>query len=250
MIVAIVAIVCGYASMHEDSPGLRGHAFAADTTDLQGGTIVIGDPSGSGEAASSEETPLQKAMRLIRALPEDPGRVNETDRAAISEAQAAYDILSDAEKTALDTTYVPGKDPTYGRWLETAQWGLLALRPIDNSLAIADGDYSAYASSSSTMGKSTSPRNKKWKAVSLTVENGKAWVVLRCHKESGETSESELRFMRVGGVEYPARVVDNVPEFKVPVAPNTAMAATIRANNISTSIAVQVSVSLPLEKAY
>lgn len=198
------------------------------------------------ESASSDgpigETALAKAKRLIAALPADPDAVTEADRSAIEAATAAYMALTVDEQKLLDSTEF-GKDSSYGRWLEVAQWGLLALQPVDNSLAVIDGDYSAYVKSSSSMGKSKSARARTWSVVKLAVSGGRATALVRCGQGSAFVK------MRVGGIDYNANVVDGVPEFTVPIKVNGTTTFTVDANAVSDSVPYQIQVTLPLEQA-
>lgn len=198
------------------------------------------------ESAASDgptgETALAKAKRLIAALPADPDSITEGDRPAIEAAQSAYDALPSEDQKTLDATML-AKEQTYGRWLESAQWGLLAQRPIDNSLAVVDGDYSVYVTSASSMGKSTSQRARSWTVVKLTVTDGKATAVVRCNTESAFAN------MRVGGKNYKANAVNGVPEFTVPIVVNGTTTFTIDANSISDSIAYQMNTTLQLQPA-
>ena len=218
------------------APATVSAAFADDKSD----DSEDGDEGDEGE--EEEETPIEKAKRLITELPENPGNISEADRAAVEEAQAAYDALSGSEKDELDSTVLHG-EKTYGRWLEAAQWGLLALQPIDNTLSLIDGDYSAYVSSASNMGKSTSARSKKWSVVELTVSGEQAWAVIRCN------TTSSFRIMRIGGVDYAATVKDDVPEFLVPITVDTTSTFLVTSNSQADYVAVQLDVSLPRQQA-
>ena len=192
--------------------------------------------------SDAEETQIEKVKTLIAALPADPDSITEGDRPAIEAAQSAYDALPSEDQKTLDATML-AKEQTYGRWLESAQWGLLAQRPIDNSLAVVDGDYSVYVTSASSMGKSTSQRARSWTVVKLTVTDGKATAVVRCN------TESEFANMRVGGKNYKANAVNGVPEFTVPIVVNGTTTFTIEANSISDSIAYQMNTTLQLQPA-
>ena len=207
--------------------------------------LSLGEVVGAYEPAESgqpEETPFDKAKRLIALLPTDPDAITDADEPAIVAAAAAYDALPAAQQKELDETYL-GKEQTYGRWLEAAQWGLLAQRPIDSSISLLDGDYSACVSSESSMGKSTSQRARSWEVVKLIVSNGKATAIVRCNSTSAFVN------MRVGGVDYKADVIDEVPEFTVPILVNDTTYFTIDANSIADSIAYKMDVTLPLEVA-
>ena len=193
-------------------------------------------------SADVEEAPLDKAKRLISVLPTDPDAVTEADRAAIDAAAEAYNDLNASDRDALDSIYL-GKEQTYGRWLEAAQWGLEAQQPVDSSISLLDGDYSDYVSSSSTMGKSTSQRARSWSVAKLVVVDGKAIATVRC------SSESSFVNMRVGGVDYSATLVDGVPQFDVPLYVNGTTSFTIDANAIADSIAYRITVSLPMQAA-
>lgn len=210
-------------------------AYAADDDD---------SGQGDGEGQEPEETAIDKAKRLIEALPADPGTITEEHRAAIEEAQEAYDALSKVEQAELDSIYL-GKEQSYGRWLESAQWGLASRQPLDSTLSLIDGDYSAYVSSSSSMGKSTSARAKSWSVTELTVSGEQAWAVITCD------STSAFRMMRIGGADYTATVDGGVPSFTVPIAVNSdsPVPFLVAANNVSDYIAVQIAVSLPLVPA-
>ena len=219
-----LAFACSLAFMFHLSDVWRVVAFANDA------------PS------DAEETQIEKVKTLIAALPADPDSITEGNRPAIEAAQSAYDALSSEDQKTLDTTML-AKEQTYGRWFESAQWGLLARQSIDNSLAVVDGDYSAYVTSSSSMGKSTSQRARSWTAVKLIVAGGKATAVVRCNKESAFVN------MRVGGVDYKANVVNGVPEFTVPIAVNSTTTFTVDANSTSDSIAYQMETTLQLQPA-
>lgn len=195
---------------------------------------------GSGDEPA--ETPLETAKRLIAALPANPDALTESDKAALQLAENAYVLLSDADKATLDNT-IYQKEQSYGRWLESAQWGVLAGKAIDNTLNVVDGDYSAYATSKSNMGKSTSQRARTWTVSKLTVSNGKAKATIRCG------SSSAFKKLRIGGKSYTAKVVDGVPEFTVPIAVNAVNTFTVNASEASDSIAYQINVALPLNKA-
>lgn len=190
-----------------------------------------------------QETPYEKAIRLIEALPTDPDAMSEEHWDALDEAQAAYDALTEVEQRQLDEEYPPTKNVTYGRWLESAQWGRITMQAVDSSLDLADGDYSKFVTSESNMGKSTSKRKKRWLVVKLTVSGGKAQAVIRCDQTS------EFKNMRMGGIDYPANTVDGVPEFTVPFRVNDTVTFTVDANDNADSIAVQIQSTLPLNQA-
>ncbi len=190
-------------------------------------------------AGNSEETPIEKAKRLIAALPADPDEATESMRPEVESAQAAYDVLSAAEQSELDAAIVPGASLTYGRMLESAQWGLLAGAPVDNTVALPDGDYTASVTSSSSMGKTTSQRVRSWSVTSLAVENGKATAIVTC------SAQSAFQSMRVGGLTYVATVIDGVPQFQIPVVVNGVTTFTVDASSVANSLAYQLTVSLP-----
>ena len=223
-----LALACLLALAFQLSGAWRAVAFADDVPD-----DVSDNP---------REALVEEAKQLIAALPADPDTVTEADRPAIEAATAAYDALTAEEQALLDNTQF-SKDSSYGRWLEVAQWGLLAQQPIDSSLGVVDGDYSAYVKSVSNMGKSKSQRARTWSVVKLTVTGGKATALVRCG------SESAFVKMRVGGVDYGANVVGGVPEFTVPIAVNGTTTFTVDANAISDSVPYQIQVTLPLEQA-
>ena len=212
-------------------------AYAGD------GSTASEEKSSSGASASDEETPLEKAMRLIIALPSDPDAVTEADRAAIDAATDAYNALGKSDRDIVDSTLCPGTDHTYDRLLESAQWGLEAQQPVDNTVAILDGDYSAYVSSSSTRGKSSSKRDRSWSVVKFVVEDERGIATVRCNTESSFTN------MRVGGVDYPTTSTDGVPQFEVPLFVNGTTTFTVDANSVSSSIAYRITLSLPLQVA-
>ena len=88
------------------APATVSAAFADDKSD---------ESQDGDEGEEPEESPIEKAKRLITELPENPGNISEADRAAVEEAQAAYDALSGSEKDELDSTVLHG-EKTYGRW--------------------------------------------------------------------------------------------------------------------------------------
>lgn len=183
------------------------------------------------------ESIFDVAKELIVALPADPDAVTESHREAIEDATTAYGMLSDAERATLDST-IYKKEQSYGRWLESAQWGLQALQALDNSTSLVDGDYSDVVLSSSSMGKSTSERGRTWTVVGLTVSGGKATATISCRQTSA------FRKMKIGGVSYDATVSEGVPSFTVPIALGKTIPFTVDSNDKSDSIAYQITCSV------
>jgi hypothetical protein len=97
------------------------------------------------ESAEVVETPMDKAKRLIAALPADPFDITIDDTAAILEATAAYEALTDEQKAELcdasKASSIIANSHSYGRYLESAQWTLDSLKPVDNATTLADGTY-------------------------------------------------------------------------------------------------------------
>lgn len=202
------------------------------------------DPaSSSSSSAASDETPLQKAKRLIAALPADPDDITESYRGAVEAATEAYNALTPNERAELDSTKVGQNDVAYGRWLESAQWAIEVLDPVANEVALADGDYTAYVTSSSSMGKSVSQRVRSWSVSKLVAADGKVMATVKCN------TQSAFSRMRIGNKSYKATFVDGVPQFEVPMAINATTTFTVDVNDIGDSIAYRITVTVPLNPA-
>ncbi|KGF09174.1 hypothetical protein HMPREF1635_04305 [Clostridiales bacterium S5-A14a] len=118
---------------------------------------------------------LDETKQMIDNLPEIMD-VTKDNEASILEAKKAYDGLTSEEQKKLDEENGSNAQP-YGRVLESALWGLEALKPVDNSTTLKDGDYDGKTTpklaSSYSKGKSTSPRKKPWAINNITVSGGK-----------------------------------------------------------------------------
>lgn len=190
-----------------------------------------------------QESALDAAKALIAALPADPDDIDASWADEVEAARAAYDALSAADQATLDST-VLDKEQSYGRWLESAVWGLAAAtETVDASTDLSAGDYSAYVSSESNMGKSTSERARSWGVTKLVVADGGFSAVIACD------GASAFKNLRLGGVDYTAEVVDGVPRFTVPFRVNEPLKFTVDASALADSIAYEIEASLDLSEA-
>lgn len=190
-----------------------------------------------------QESALDAAKALIAALPADPDDIDASWADEIGAARAAYDALSTADQSTLDST-VLDKEQSYGRWLESAVWGLAAAtETVDASTDLSSGDYSAYVSSESDMGKSTSERARSWSVTKLVVADGRFSAVIACD------GASAFKKLRLGGIDYTAELVDGVPTFTVPFQVNESLKFTVDASALADSIAYEIEASLDLSAA-
>ena len=206
--------------------------------------LGVSCPGAVRAAAFAEEAAadIDEVKALIAVLKADPDEITEADREDIERAGQAYAALSADDQALLDEE-IYSKNQTYGRWLESAEWALLALTSMDSTANLADGDYSALASSTCDMGKSTSARSREWTVAKLVVANGKFTALVRCD------GVSAFRNMRVGGVDYAAGLVDGVPEFEVPFKVNEPVYITVDANELADSIVYRLQVVLDTSTA-
>lgn len=216
---------------------------SAEPSKSSASSDTVDSSSSSSSSASSDETPVQKAKRLIAALPADPDDITESYRSAVEAATEAYNALTPNERAELDSTKVGQNDVAYGRWLESAQWAIEVLDPVANEVALADGDYTAYVTSSSSMGKSVSQRVRSWSVSKLVAADGKVMATVKCN------TQSAFSRMRIGNKSYKATFVDGVPQFEVPMAINATTTFTVDVNDIGDSIAYRITVTVPLNPA-
>lgn len=195
-------------------------------------------------ANEPEPTGLDKARELISALPRDPYEVTGEHGDKILEAAAAYGALDDADRDILDTE-VLYRSQSYGRILESAQWALFALAPVDDTTSLADGTYTNKVTAKSSLGKSSSARQRTWSIDKVVVKDGRATATIRW---SGNTP---LGSLRLGGIEYPNRADDGSSSvFEIPIDLNSTMYFSVRyaATTVDTgSIAYLLSTSVDEE---
>lgn len=178
------------------------------TIDVQAGTVAI--------AGAAVNTDIVKV--LIAALPHDPYDIYGDADGSIARAQTAYNLLSADEQALLDQELVvkDGREisRSYGRYLEQAVWALSSLSGVDNSTTLPDGTYTGKVAGESNMGKSTSQRAKKFRVVSITVENGRAMALLEHDSDASAT-------LRIGGQEYENINPSGKSRYRVPIDLNS-----------------------------
>ena len=215
-----------------NSTGTIDTGNVSDASDASTVPDQIEKNSGSSSISASEHV-----KELIAGLERDPDAVTEDNRASIEEARAAYDALSIADQQQLDTETL-AKEQSYGRILESAEWALEVLVPIDNSTGLTDGDYTKFIHSSSNLGKSNSRRTKSWSIAKLTAKGGYLAASIRCE------GESTFRTLRIGNITYTANVIDGIPEFEVPFKENETLYFTVDTNEKADSIAYALTSSI------
>lgn len=118
---------------------------------------------------------LDETKQMIDKLP-NVIDVTKDKENVILEAKKAYDGLTAEEQQTLDKE-TGSHQQSYGRVLESALWGLEALKTVDNNTTLKDGTYDKNSipsfSSSYSKGKSTSRRDKPWAINDITVSGGK-----------------------------------------------------------------------------
>lgn len=167
------------------------------------------DESGEATFTVQDEDAINALKAAIVALPSFAD-VTEADRPAIEGAQSAYEALSDEDKAIIDADSPPDSSQPYGRLLEDALWGLASLDLPDSSTSLASGTYDSSTipslTSTSSKGKSTSPRVRTWNVVSVNVDaTGHATCVINCPESSGYTS------ILTGGTVYPRSTTSTLP---------------------------------------
>jgi len=174
------------------------------------------------EGAEVVETPMDRAKRLIAALPADPFDITIDDTASILEATNAYEALTDEQRAELcdaeNPSSIVSNSHSYGRYLESARWTLDSLKPVDNATTLADGTYTGQVDSAINWGLSTTLRKLGFSVKSLLVRNGRAYAML---EHASDTSDK----LRVGGVEYKNLNTSGSGHsvFEIPLALNSTM---------------------------
>ncbi|MBQ9067579.1 MAG: InlB B-repeat-containing protein [Eggerthellaceae bacterium] len=151
---------------------------------------------------------------LIAALESDPYAVTGDADGSIAMAKAAYDSLPQNLQNVLDGDYDPPQPDnketnpdslirssrTYGRYLENNVWAINALAGLDDATTLADGTYSGASkvASDSNMGKSRSPRNKKFLIYQVVVKDGRAMAIIEHDSNASDT-------LHMDGKEYKNR---------------------------------------------
>ncbi|MCI8593453.1 MAG: hypothetical protein HFI88_14205 [Lachnospiraceae bacterium] len=210
-------------------------AAMALTPMASAGAVHAGDAVAGNVSRSAED--VQKVEALIGNLP-ILSEVTEANRSAIEAALTAYNALSEEERKQVDEDTGDKSSQSYGRDLETAVWGLEALKGVDNSTSLADGTYSAATtpalSSTYSKGKSNSSRQKPWSLKEVKVENGKAFATVTVES----TSYTQIR---TNGAAYPKTNTSGNSEFaNVPVDLNGTMYLAATSSSMNGEIAFTV----------
>lgn len=140
------------------------------------------------------EAEIDQVKELILALPRNPYVVEEADREGIEEAWAAYNALPATGQQVLDTDKTPAAQ-SYGRTIESLAWALDSLRAVDDTTTLPDGTYTTQASSTCSLGKSDSARNRVFHIVKVIVKDGHAQALIEHDTSTTDT-------VRTGSVEY------------------------------------------------
>lgn len=171
------------------------------------------------KAKLTSDERLHLAQCAIAVLPSDPFKVASEHKDAITRAEVIFNSLPDTLQTELDSedrSKAISSSRSYGRYLENAVWALDALRVPNNVTLLKAGTYTGQVASTSSMGKSTSPRSIAFTVASVTVEGGLATARL----EHGSNSSQSLK---IGGVEYQNLQTDSAEHsyYEIPINLNS-----------------------------
>lgn len=162
--------------------------------------VTLGTPT---KMSNSTELPLtgfslddqaERVKKLIDDLPRNPHAVQESDRTAIEDAQAAYDALTPESQKKIDTEKTVFSQ-SYGRTLESLVWALDGLKAVDDSTTLPDGTYTTQATTKCSLGKSDSARSRMFKVVKVIVKDGHAQALIEHDTSTTDT-------VRTGSQEY------------------------------------------------
>ena len=163
------------------------------------------------------ESDADALKAMIESLPIDPLDIKEEHRSAIEAMQVAYDALSAADRTVIDTEIYESSNP-YSRMLESFVWALDSLKEVENGTNLPDGTYSNQATSKCSLGKSTSARKRMFDIRQVIVKDGKLFGVIE-----HETNASDYVF--VGGQGYKHTNTDEKAHstYLIPIVLNESM---------------------------
>lgn len=158
--------------------------------------VPVPDPSilDPDDISPELEAEIKQVKKLILALPRNPYVVEESDRAAIEEAWAAYKALPAKGQQVLDADKTPAAQ-SYGRTIESLMWALDSLNAVDDTTTLADGTYTTQVTSTCSLGKSDSARNRVFHIVEVIVKDGHAQALIEHDTSTTDT-------VRTGSKEY------------------------------------------------
>ncbi|MCR5846279.1 MAG: hypothetical protein K6G78_06940 [bacterium] len=192
------------------------------TVTITGEGSYTGTASTTFQIVEEEPSKIDEVKAMIDQLPTDSYAITEEHIELINRAKEALEALSEEDQAQLNTEEASSSQP-YGRILETAVWTVTSFTTVDNATTLANGTYTNKAVISSDMGKSTSPRQRKWILQSITAKGGKATAKI---KWEGYTP---LESLRLGNEYYSNLATDGTSVFEIPVDLNSDMYFAVKA---------------------